>query len=373
MPALHCGRLFHTPKQRFQVALFFFCLTVLLVDQFLFVPRIPDAWPPYFSTTTTTTKKCPSSDITASILLFGVPKSFQVVWDAYRTNIIKANPHVLHFRVYIHLYSDLTVLTNLKNNEVGVKIESREEILSVLGGDSQQQATTVVVTSRQGDFDATLKDFVTDEFVHQYFDGKDWTAETIRNMFRQGNSIKLVYSKAAADEASSQKNPNHVYIFARSDTLLLRPIHIPCTGVLENDIYVPGWQVYEDEHVDRFAMAGSVASSIYAEAKTTTTVLEIASRNSSLRNSEKIMKLWLDAAAAAAESSNNLNVHVMPSNWAPLIRVRGANQLLNGRDYETHIGHARRLLTRAIFLLVLLGGVVCCCRQSRNKQSRSLE
>lgn len=362
MAALHCDRLLLTPKQRFLVALLLLCLVVLiLVDQLLFVPRIQDAWPPYFSPTTA---KCPASDITVSILLFGVPKSFQVVWDAYRTNIIESNPHVLHFRVYIHLYSDLKILTNLKNNEVGVAIESREKIRSVLG--SSHQAT--LVTSRQGDFDATLEDFVTDEFVRRYFDGQDWTAETVKNMLRQGNSIKLVYSKASAEASIS--NPNHVYIFARSDTLLLRPIHILCTGVLENDLYIPGWQVnHEDEHVDRFAMAGRAASSIYAETKTTSTVRQIAaSTDTALRNSEKIMKLWFDAQNH--NSTNLINVHVMPSNWAPLIRVR-ANQLLNRRDYETHIGLTRRLLKRATFLLLLvLGGSICCGQSCRHKQSR---
>lgn len=240
------------------------------------------------------------------------------------------------------------------------------------------------MTSRQKDFDASLEDdswIITDEFVQRYFAAKSWNTETLKNMLRQGNSIKLVYSKAAADndnknESSSEaanhnnhNNKNHVYLFARSDTLLLRPIPIPCDGMAsENDIYLPSWQVVADEHVDRLAMAGRTAASIYAEAKTATIIQRLAAdsdkkneNSASLRNAEKILKLWLD------RPSNNdlLRVHVMPENWAPLVRVRGKNQVLNTRDYDTHIGRPSRigyvLVVMLLLLVAMLSGVVVLC------------
>lgn len=97
---------------------------ILVLDQYLFVPKVQDAlWSSYFmmtekkSSCSLDDKGSSSNDVTVSILLFGIPKSFQAVWDAYRTNIIESNPHVRHFDVYMHLYSDVNVLTNLKNNE----------------------------------------------------------------------------------------------------------------------------------------------------------------------------------------------------------------------------------------------------------------
>lgn len=72
-----------------------------------------------------------SSKRTAAIVLFGIPKEFPVIWKHYEDNLIRLNPNVT-FSVTIHLYNDVTKLTNLKNNEFDVDIESEDRIAEVL-------------------------------------------------------------------------------------------------------------------------------------------------------------------------------------------------------------------------------------------------
>lgn len=62
-----------------------------------------------------------------ALILFGVPKHFDLIWKSYNKNLVLQNPDT-QFRIYFHYYKDLTTLTNVKNGEIGIEIESLEEI-----------------------------------------------------------------------------------------------------------------------------------------------------------------------------------------------------------------------------------------------------
>ena len=315
-----------------------------------------------------------SSTMNAAIILFGVPKDFSTVWEWYQRNLILVNPYV-HFHVTMHKYSDVTVLTNPKNNEKNVTIETLSEIKSILEDNTSatKRIPHAVVQSRQAEYDKSLEWINEKIHIKGRMDQPPWDENTLRNMFRQGNSMALAYLEAAA---SSQKFD--MYIFLRSDTLLTAPLILPCPNATEvedglvarfppDDLWLPSWQVHKDEYVDRLAVAGMRVANLYAHAKIQGMRMLVQDNAvKKIRNSEHMLYLWLKNPL----NVHRVNVRRMPTDWAPLVRIRGGGKL-NKRDFGTHLhpqGTANLVLA-VLSLVGLLGG----CLVSRNHHYRSLQ
>ena len=359
--------------------------------------------------------------LTVAMILFGIPKEFDVIWKAYKSNIINRNVHhVTSFHVHMHMYNDVWNLTNTKNHEYNINLKDTntpESIRRIISNNTNNPTTRdnegkiklFLTTSSQTAYDETelLPWLNKNENDTKFFDERYWSYETLQNMFRQGNSMKLAYlsavstavSATTANTASKTTDDYDMYIFLRSDTLLLSPIDLPCASVTSassgREIHIPSWQKsrYDDEYVDRFAICsgsgygngttGAVsAAHTYAIAKSdvfkdiildhrkrrhrSNNSNDSSNNNSSsillneeyvkcgnstgrLRNSEKMLKLWLNcntrrttwkknsnssAASRPTTTRSALKVVQKPDNWAQLIRVRGDGKLDN-RDRNT--------------------------------------
>jgi hypothetical protein len=152
--------------------------------------------------------------------------------------------------------------------------------------------------------------------------------QTLQNMFRQGNSLResLRYLQY------QRKCDIDVYIFARSDTILLTPIVIPSSGIGDNEIWVPSWGGWSGIN-DRFAIAGPIAAKVYASRIEGYKEELLARRNSTkalhpFHNSETLLRNWLN--------KNLLNVTQMGEEWAKLSRVR-ADGRLHHSDHPSRI------------------------------------
>lgn len=251
---------------------------------------------------------------TAAIILFGLPKSFPIIWNQYRQNLIENNPHV-HFEISMHLYSDIHFLNNTKNNEITVKMESPETLLRAMG----RNDSDFLIQTSQNKFDKQNIEWIRDKHTDT-FDPCCWTTETLKNMFRQGNSIKKSYEHA---KSLRQDDDIKFFVFARADTFLARPVPLSCQ-IPSNQIRFPSWQVHnKNELNDRFAVAGPEAAEVYVRAKAEAIYEYIKNPSSSawrspLWNSEHILWLWMK------ENSRMIDVHVQTNRmWAPLLRIRG--------------------------------------------------
>jgi hypothetical protein len=284
-----------------------------------------------------------SSKRTAAIVLFGIPKEFPVIWKHYEDNLIRLNPNVT-FSVTIHLYNDVTKLTNLKNNEFDVDIESEDRIAEVL-----RNYHPTIVSTKQADVDQELE-WITSEHVLPRFHQPNWTVAVVKNMFRQGFSIRSAFHAAPKDG---------MYLFLRSDTLLFSPIILPSNASPE-DIYVPGWQGTKDKsrYIDRLAICGSESSAgVYAEAKWAPFLNFV--RNISgtfesdgvpfLRNSERMLRVWLDDNSRHAP----VRVKLMPRSWAQIMRIRGEGKV-DEQDMRTHVNATGDWTKTTIDTLMLL-------------------
>lgn len=281
-------------------------------------------------------QKCSSGPpLSAALVLFGVPKKFEKIWKAYINQIVKRNLHI-KFETHMHIYSDLKKLTNVKNNEVDAIIESPAGIQRIL---ELENITSKLVTSSQSEYDNSLG-WVQKEDLHS-FDPCCWTVDTVKNMFRQGNSLKQAFLSALNAVNTSQKGQYDIYFFLRSDTLLLSPIAIPCTGLPSHQLDLPSWQVFRnEEYVDRFAISGKAAAFIYAKAKADVfpeILLDRRGKNALVwaakppkgkhDNSERLLRLWLDA-------NPQIDVKRGDQNWAKLLRIRAGGEI-NKRDANT--------------------------------------
>jgi hypothetical protein len=259
----------------------------------------------------------PQYCLNAALLLFGVPKSFQYIWNAYLTNVIKRNPHV-HFEVYMHMYSDLhqNPFSSVRSSEVNSTLESPEEIRAIL---YKGIPNVHLFTSSQSEFDKEELSWMN---AAKYNFGKGgpggYNEQTVKNIFRQGNSIKTVYSANASSQTYD------VYIFARSDTYLLSPIDLPCSGLGEQELHVPSWHKWGGIN-DRFALAGPAAAKIYAAKSDAAKEAVIKYHQKNIifgkvpHNSETVLKQFLH--------SNSLKVTQVEKNWAKLLRIRGGGKI----------------------------------------------
>ena len=164
------------------------------------------------------------------------------------------------------------------------------------------------------------------------------------NVFRQGNSMKAAFQSALfgfeIQQQQQQQRQRHgydMYIFVRSDTLLLSPIDIPCSGLGDRDIHIPSWHSFGGDN-DRFALTGPTAAIVYVAAKTNVFKEMILNPGEALRtmeqkgrtgwegklgNPEKMLRLWMD-------ENDALNVTRGPNNWVQLMRVRSGGVFHKG-------------------------------------------
>eukprot|EP00581_Thalassiosira_minuscula_P000510 CAMPEP_0183746256 /NCGR_PEP_ID=MMETSP0737-20130205/66656_1 /TAXON_ID=385413 /ORGANISM="Thalassiosira miniscula, Strain CCMP1093" /LENGTH=648 /DNA_ID=CAMNT_0025981943 /DNA_START=317 /DNA_END=2263 /DNA_ORIENTATION=+ len=204
------------------------------------------------SSLSSTTTSC----VPVTLLLFGVPKEFAHIWNHYLEHIVRANPHI-QFELHMHMYSDLTSFSNAKNNEMNVITESPSEVRRILNNtmqiirewkDVNMTIPMTLVTSPQKDYDTSLG-WLEEADTEQF---NKLSLDTLKNMFRQGNSIQQAYLSSSSlsdnspllfhnnnnmkEETTTTMNNNKTYLFLRSDTLLIKPLSIPCTGLPANYI-----------------------------------------------------------------------------------------------------------------------------------------
>ena len=179
--------------------------------------------------------------------------------------IVYQNPHIRKIEAFMHMYSDLHLsgFTNAKNNEINVTTQSPSDIQRVLNnsiGVGNQNYTIPVrlVTSSQREYDETGLAWVEERDL-EHFSG--FSIDTLKNLFRQGNSIQQAY---ILENATSDMMKNKTFVFLRSDTLLVSPIDIPCSGLPPEEIHIPSWQSKGfPAYNDRAAIAGSTAAYKY--------------------------------------------------------------------------------------------------------------
>ena len=253
----------------------------------------------------------------AAIILYGIPKSFDIIWGAYLRNIVDANPSV-SFSVYQHLYEDVHNLTNPKNNERDISIESPSSIQATIARYQSQIKNYKVVLTSQEAFDEQLRWINVNHT--QTFDPKFWTVNTLKNMFRQGNSILEAYKLVQQGDPTSAPT---IYIFARSDTYLGSPTRLSCKMMGESTLYLPSWQVVpkdKSEFNDRFAVAGRKAAQVYAHAKAVEYLKFVQNLSRRNWNSERMLKSYLKSHA-------DVEVKLQDRSWAPLLRIRGGGRV----------------------------------------------
>ena len=275
--------------------------------------------------------------VSAAIILFGVPKSFKYIWDAYLTNIANRNPH-LNFTVHMHMYDDLhqKPFSNSRTKERNVTLETPEYVRAILNNTIPSNC----VTSSQSTFDNAELTWVKNEMTRTL--SSSFNIHTVKNVFRQGNSMKEAYQSATSTRGEKQHHDGYgIYVFARSDTLLLSPIDIPCAGLGDREIQLPTWQPWGGYN-DRFALAGPAAADIYIKAKTIgfkkmfmdrpqNGVDDVNNMNTNMKwdNTETMLKVWLDNANEGVEIISSL------TNWAQLLRVRSGG-LIHLTDSKQH-------------------------------------
>lgn len=298
-----------------------------------------------------------STCVSASLILFGVPKEFSHIWKNYLKYIVNQNPKI-QFEAHMHMYSDLsTNFNNAKNNESNTTTESLLDVERILikgMGPMNVTIPTKLVTSPQKKYDETELMWIEERDTKSL---SHLTIDTLKNIFRQGNSLQQAYISASShsllQNMTAKKMDNKIYIFLRSDTLLISPIDISCSGMATNELHIPSWQTKgHPEYNDRAAMAGSAAAYIYAKAKSDifremiidrrnekgeeklkwasaaataklpqpwTWPWQLGNDPEKLHNPEKMLKLYLDNEN---DGDVKLTVKERELSWAKLIRIR---------------------------------------------------
>jgi hypothetical protein len=215
------------------------------------------------------------------------------------------------------MYSDLHQLpfSSTRNALQNATLESPDVIREILhnGG-----VPAWITTSSQSMFDELELSWLQQSDT-LFFD--KYPLQTLQNMFRQGNSLRESF--LYLQDQRTYSNDIDVYIFARSDTILLTPIDINCSGIVDNEIWVPSWGGFMGIN-DRFAIAGPIAAKVYASRIEGYKEELLARRNSTkalhpFHNSEMLLRNWLN--------KNLLNVTQMGEEWAKLSRVRADGRL----------------------------------------------
>ena len=269
--------------------------------------------------------------------------------------IVQANP-TIHFEAHIHMYSDLHLssFTNAKNNEINVDIESPSMIRSIIDGSyetTKENATKIptrMVTSSQHEYDEKNLSWVEQRDADELFSNIA-TIHTLKNIFRQGNSMYEAYQSATSKPFFDNDTSNKTFLFLRSDTLLIQPLIIPCNGLASNEIHIPSWQTKKyPVYNDRTALAGSIAAYKYARAKSHVfpelfldrrgeEKIQWASRDSmkghgggKLHNPERMLMVYLNHLV----NGRKIEVKERELTWAPLLRVRSGGVLWDNERWK---------------------------------------
>ncbi len=145
----------------------------------------------------------------------------------------------------------------------------------------------------------------------------------MENIFRQGNSLREAFQYQKRH--NNHSNDNKMYIFARSDTFLMSPVDIPCSGLGDDtDMIVPRWDSWLG-YKDRFAVAGPDAAKVYANRIEGYKEAVLARRSNpkalpSFNNSETLLKNWLLGSRLNVTEVEDIKV------WA-LLRVRADGRI----------------------------------------------
>ena len=225
-----------------------------------------------------------------------------------------------------------------KNKEINVTTESPSRIKSILMKRKmilKQTNVTIpmkLITSPQAKYDESLN-WLEPKDEEQF---ADLSIDTLKNIFRQGNSIHQSFVSASTQSLLHNITSERVYFFLRSDTLLVAPVRIPCNDISKDELDIPSWQtIGNPQYNDRAALAGSLAAEKYAQAKLYPCQryiilsrhqngqkslhiprnLRDGKRN--LHNPEKMLKMYLDN-----DVDTKLKIVEKDLDWVQLIRIR---------------------------------------------------
>ena len=155
-----------------------------------------------------------------AIVLFGVPKKFDLVWHAYFKKVIKFNHRPMD--IFMHLYTDIKTVYNPRCGEYNAPATQFDEVLKTF----YRTGTNVTfIKSSQAEFDKSLS------WIYQIKDFYNNGYTTMKNVFRQANSLRLAY------DSINTRNYD-TFLFIRSDTFLCDQIDLSVPPV---GIVTPGW------------------------------------------------------------------------------------------------------------------------------------
>jgi hypothetical protein len=273
----------------------------------------------------------------AALIFFGVPKHFPIIWKSYIQNIIKQNPQIEEFEVYMHMYEDLHQhpFSNSKNGELNETLESPDDIRAVFDNENNEvHIQAKLTTTSQAKFDELELTWLQESDKTFFY---NYSLTTVKNVFRQGNSLREAYNYLLTEKRKEQSNNDiDVYIFARPDTFLMSPIDVPCLGLGDDEIWVPSRNSWWGIN-DRFAIAGSHAANVYANRiygykdavlarRINLIEIELGMRETvgippqQFNNSETLLRTWL--------LGNNVKIIPQMEKWAKLLRVRAGGRIL---------------------------------------------
>ena len=178
-----------------------------------------------------------------AMVMFGVPKKFNLVWHSYYRRIVDFNHR--HIDVYMHFYTDVETINTPRNGEINTPVSTFNEVLREF---NRTNTTVKFITSSQTRFDKTL-----DDWIYQVKDVYKNNYTSIKNVFRQANSLALAFGEI-------NQTLYDTYIFLRSDTYLMNFVDLSTSP---RGIITPGWQTYNGVN-DRIAIARPEEAKIYA-------------------------------------------------------------------------------------------------------------
>ena len=239
------------------------------------------------------------------VIMYGLPKNFKKVWNNYNKYLFNFNKNTI-FTVSLHLYDDIGSLTNLRNNEINIPIINTKEMMDIINNNKAKNIKSLsIINSSQNIFDREI-DWINKSPIKCF--KKDYSIETIKNIFRSGNSMRLAYLNV--------NKLHNTYIFCRSDSLLVNNIKI--VNMLDNDMFIQSFG--KNELNNRFFITGSISADIMSICLTNNGIKKYL-ENCRNVNTEQLFKKWaLD---------NNINIILKKKKWAQFIRIRGYNTYNN--------------------------------------------
>ena len=177
-----------------------------------------------------------------AIVLFGVPKKFDLVWHAYCKRIIYMNQRPMD--IFMHVYIDIETVSTPRNGEYNASVTKLDEVLEIF---NRTGTNVKFIKSSQKEFDESLS------WIYDTEDYYKNNYTSMKNVFRQANSLLLAYE-------SANERKYDTFLFLRSDTFLCEEIDL---SVPPRGIITPGWHKWRGVN-DRIALADAREAKIYA-------------------------------------------------------------------------------------------------------------